>query len=162
MGEYLILLDNGKILQADNKQLIFDKPVSEKAAMFLNYRNIFKCKVNKQNNNLYYLNSNNINFKIKSEIQLKNKTTICIKPQDIKIINPKYPLKPELQNNLFDGTITSETFYPTSVLLYFKVYGSENSYDFEIIIPNYIYKRYKLCKNKNIRISIWEPSIIIF
>jgi ABC-type Fe3+/spermidine/putrescine transport system ATPase subunit len=161
LSEYIIVMNKGEILQQDIKKTIFEKPRTKETARFLNYRNIFDCKIIYKKNNLYTAKTDNLILKFFHSLPLDENVRICIRPQDIKIINPEWEIKNELADNIFKGKIISETFYPNSTTLYFKTEKSNGEFDFELNIPNYIYKRYDLKNNKNIKVGIWQPSIII-
>lgn len=88
--------------------------------------------------------------------------TLCIRPRDITIINPNYPLKAELADNVYDTTISDITLYSESAVLLVNVDdSSSDNYDFELRFPLYIFKRYQLHEQKRSQIALWQPNIII-
>ena len=163
MAEQIGVMIDGSLQQVSDAQTLFEKPATRKIAAFLNYRNFFSGVVKKKSAGVYSLESRNISIVFNNEAELAGKITLCVRPQDIKIINPAYPIKAELADNVYDAVIRDIILYPESAVLFVKVVDSHGSdYDFELKFPLYILKRYNLHKQKPIRIALWQPNIIVF
>ncbi|OGL47071.1 MAG: hypothetical protein A2161_20240 [Candidatus Schekmanbacteria bacterium RBG_13_48_7] len=98
------------------------------------------------------------NRSLKSDEQVK----VCIRQQDIKIIKENTPIKDSLKRNVYPGKIINLFPLPESCIMWFKINGSPDKYDFELKFPLYLMQRYDLHPDKNIRIALWEPTIILF
>jgi len=160
LGERISILIEGKIAQFGKKEDIFENPVSEAVARYLNYRNIFRGTTTGHPRGTVI---NLGHFRLFTENRLTPDTLIriCIRPQDIKIIREGFPVRDNLKNNILDGTIVSLLNLPDSCLMLFKIEGSPSRYDLEVKFPAYIAKRYQLAEGQRIRVAIWEPRIIV-
>lgn len=162
MAEKIGVMLDGSIRQVAEAQTLFERPATKKIAGFLNYRNFFSGKVRKEGTDIYSINSQGINIVFTSATALSGTITLCIRPQDIKIINPKYPIKAELADNVYEGIIQDMILYPESAIVFVKVDGSgSNNYDFELKFPLYILNRHHLYEQKRIKIALRQPHIII-
>ena len=163
MAEKIGVMLDGGIRQVAKAKTLFERPATKKIAGFLNYRNFFSGKVRKKGAGIYSINSQGIDIVFTSETELYGTITLCIRPQDIKVINPKYPIKSELADNVYEGIIQDIILYPESALLFVKVDGSSSDdYDFELKFPLYILGRHNLYEQKRIKIALWQPNIIFF
>ncbi|MEA2108578.1 MAG: ABC transporter ATP-binding protein [Pseudomonadota bacterium] len=163
MAEQIGVMIDGGIRQVAKAQTLFERPATKKIAGFLNYRNFFSGEVHKKTAGIYSIKSRGINIVFTSETELYGIINLCIRPQDIKIINPTYPVKAELADNVYEGIIKDIILYPESALLFVKVDGSSSDdYDFELKFPLYILSRHNLYEQKRIKIALWQPNIIVF
>jgi len=163
MAEKIGVMLDGGLRQIAEAQTLFERPATKEVAWFLNYRNFFSGEVKEKNAGIYSINSHGINIVFNSKTELSGEVTICIRPQDIKIINPAYPIKSQLADNVYEGIIQDMILYPESAIVFIKVDGSgSNDYDFELKFPLYILNRNNLYEQKRIKIALWQPNIIIF
>jgi ABC-type Fe3+/spermidine/putrescine transport system ATPase subunit len=163
MAEQIGVMIDGSLRQVADAQTLFERPATKKIAGFLNYRNFFSGEVNKKSAGIYSIKSQSINIVFTSKTELSGTISLCIRPQDIKIINPAYPVKAELADNVYEGRIKDILLYPESAVLFVKVEGNSNGdYDFELKFPLYILRRHNLYEQKRIKIALWQPNIIVF
>lgn len=164
MAEQIGVMIDGGLQQVSDSRTLFEKPATRKIARFLNYRNFFSGEVNKKSPGIYSIRSQGITIVFACETELSGKITLCIRPQDIKIINPAYPVKAELADNVYEGQIRNVTRYPESAVLFVKIADGSSSrdYDLELKFPLYILSRHNLYKQKHIKIALWQPNIIVF
>ncbi|MCD6151283.1 MAG: ABC transporter ATP-binding protein [Deltaproteobacteria bacterium] len=163
MAEQIGIMVDGSLRQIADAQTLFERPATKEVAWFLNYRNFFSGEVKEENAGIYTINSHGINIVFTSKTELSGKISLCIRPQDIKIINPAYPVKAELADNVYEGIIRDMILYPESAIVFVKVDGSSSDdYDFELKFPLYILSRHNLYEQKRIKIALWQPNIIVF
>lgn len=160
MGERLSVIINGELLQSGPKWEIFEKPLTESIAKYLNYRNIFSGIAEKHEEGVS-VNIGHFNLWVPEKIPAGNRVKLCIRQQDIKIIKEGSPIKNSLKRNVFSGKIVSVFHLPEYCLIYFKVGGSPQRYDFEIKFPRYLLERHNLYQGKRIQVALWEPNIIL-
>ena len=162
MGERIGVMADGRLQQVDDARTLFERPATRKVARFLHYRNFFSGPVERQGKNRYRLDCRGLTIVFASRRELSGIVTLCVRPQDIKIINPNYPIKAELAENVYDATISNVILYPESAVIFVKVDGSTGSdFDFELKFPLYIFKRYQLHEHKRLQVALWQPSIIV-
>ena len=160
MGERLSVLINGELLQSGSKNRIFENPLTEDVARYLNYRNIFSGTAERHAKGTN-VKVDHFYLWIPEEIPEGSRVKLCIRQQDIKLIKEDCPIKDSLQRNVFSGTIVSVFPLPEYCLVCFKMEGSPQEYDFEIKFPRYLLERHNLYRGKKIQVALWEPSIIL-
>ncbi|MGM0380532.1 MAG: hypothetical protein ACQEP7_00945, partial [bacterium] len=161
LGDRFGVLMNGSLQQIGSREDIFSRPATPEIARFLSYTNIFKGLVKEKiNENIYLVESGDLQFKISSNRQLNGKITLCIRPQDIKIVKENQPLREEIKDNVFNGRIISMFFNPDRVTLIFRPDHTSGRQDLTLKIPAYIQKRYELQEDKQIRVALWQKNLI--
>jgi len=161
LGERLSILINGDLVQSGSKQDIFEHPLSEDVARYLNYRNIFPG-VTERHPAGTSIGLGHFHVIVGRNIREGQQVRLCVRQQDIKIIREGSPLKDSLRRNILPGRIVSLLPLPESCLMWFKIDGSPNTYDLELKFPAYIRVRHKLSPGQSIRVALWEPNIILF
>ncbi len=161
LGENLSVLINGRLVQSGHKSDIFERPASRLVADYLNYVNIFEGRAIKTAHGTR-IETENLNVNVDREVPEGKKINICIRQQDIKIVQEDKPLKKSLKKNVFPGTITDLLPLPESCIMYFKFNNSNRKYDLELRFPIHIKDRHNLYPGKKVRVAFWEPTIIIF
>ena len=161
LGERLSILINGDLVQSGSKQDIFEHPLSEDVARYLNYRNIFSG-VTRRHPDGTSIGLGHFHVIVGRNIRERQRVTLCVRQQDIKVIREGSPLKDSLRRNVFPGKIVSLLPLPESCLMWFKIDGSPNTYDLELKFPAYIRVRHNLSPGQSIRVALWEPNMILF
>lgn len=161
MGEKLSVLFNGELLQSGPKNEIFERPLTERVARYLTYRNIFSGVAENQPQGTR-INIGHFGIFVNNKDIHRKKIKLCVRPQDIKIIREGSSIKDSLKQNIFSGKIISLFPLPEYCLMQFKIEGSPKEYDFEMKFPRYLWERHDLYPGKKIRVALWEPSIILF
>jgi ABC-type Fe3+/spermidine/putrescine transport system ATPase subunit len=161
LGERLSILIKGDLIQSGSKQEIFEQPISEDVARYLNYRNVFSG-VAESHPAGTSIRAGHFQLVVGKRIREGASVRLCVRPQDIKIVREGMPLKDSLRRNTFSGSIVSLLPLPESCLMWFKMHGSPNPYDLELKFPAYIRVRHQLSPGQDIRVALWEPNIILF
>ncbi len=161
LGDRFGVLMNGSLQQVGCREDIFSRPATPRLARFLSYTNIFEGTVRKKiDKNKYLVKSDDLQFKINSNRQLTGRITLCIRPQDIKIVKENQPLRKEIKDNVFSGRIISMFFNPERVTVIFRPRNTSGKQDLTLKIPAYIQKRYNLRKENQIRVALWQKKFI--
>ncbi|MBW1645688.1 MAG: ATP-binding cassette domain-containing protein [Deltaproteobacteria bacterium] len=143
MGREVGVLIDGRLEQVTNMQNLFERPASRRVARFLNYNNLFHGRPRPIGPGRYELVDRRIRIVFSHPRELTGPVTLCVRPQDIKILNPAYPVKQELAANVYRARIRS----PDA--------------DFELRFPRYIFHRHRLAEGQEIQIALWQPQIIV-
>ncbi len=161
LGERYGVLMGGRLEQKGSREEIFSRPATPDIARFLSYPNIFQGTVRqKLAENKYLIECAELEFIVKSKQKLAGEATVCIRPQDIKIVKEDEPLREEIEENVFTGKITDGIFSPARVTLTFRPRGTAGGYDFKIKLPDYIYKRYNLGQDREVKVALWQENLI--
>ncbi|MBW1766108.1 MAG: ATP-binding cassette domain-containing protein [Deltaproteobacteria bacterium] len=161
MGEKLSVLINGELLQSGSKKEIFEYPLNENVATYLNYSNIFSGVAEKHLGGAR-INIGHFSIFVMKKIPDGKMLKLCVRQQDIKIIKEGLPVKDSLKRNIFSGEIVSIFPLPEYCMIWFKIEESPKKYDFELKIPVYLRERHNLYPGKKVIVGIWEPNIILF
>lgn len=162
LGDRLSLMINGKIIQTDDCMDFFKFPVNEAAARYLNYRNIFKGKVDSLNPKSIIIHDNFI-LKVAGDLPDKETVTVCINPLNIRIIDDDCHCdNTAAYTNQYSGLIVNFLQLLEYNLLWFRFAGSTNKYDLEIKCPGYADQYSNIYIGKKIRIGLREPDIICY
>jgi molybdate/tungstate transport system ATP-binding protein len=144
------IIKNGKVVQKGGIEDIFEKPNSVFTAQFVGMKNIFPLYTNKDKT---FIQTPGKDIAIVLNRNLKQTNThIGIRPEDISIIDQnsgKY-------ENIFNGTIEKISSY--GIYLNVSVV-TDNSMNFDIIVPRIYMRDHKLEIKKNITFGF--PSNII-
>jgi ABC-type Fe3+/spermidine/putrescine transport system ATPase subunit len=161
LGQHLSVLIGGNLVQHGPKQDIFERPRNENIAKYLGYTNIFKG-IAEEGAPGTRIGLNGFDVAVKDTVPIGKEVTLCIRQQDIKIVRENTPLKDSLKRNVFSGTIVDLFPLPEFCLMWFKLDGSEKSYDMELKFPLHIRDRHNLYPGKKVQVALWEPTIILF
>lgn len=161
LGDNLSLMINGKIIQTNDKINFFRYPINEQAARYLNYRNIFKGKINSANPNSIIINNNFI-LQVNGSIPNSNEVTVCISPLNIRIIDDNNHSDDTTYSNQFYGLIVNSLQLLEYNLLWFRIKGSNQQYDLEIKCPGYSDQLANMYIGKKVRIGLREPDILCY
>lgn len=161
LGERLSVLIDGRIAQSGTKREIFERPLSESVARYLNYRNIVTGQAARCGEGTR-IDAGHFGITIDEKIPAGREVTLCVRPQDLKVIREGSEIRESLRENVFAGEIVSLFSLPESCLMLFRIEGSPRRHDFELRFPAYILQRHGLKPGKKVRVAIWQPNISIF
>jgi ABC-type Fe3+/spermidine/putrescine transport system ATPase subunit len=159
-GKLSILIDGG-LVQTGTGVEIFEHPATESVARYLDYRNIF-TGTSRHNAGGTSIDAGHFKMIVKDKLPEGKQTTVCVRPQDIKVIREDFAIRDSLKQNVFRGEVVSLYQLPEHCIMLFKIDGSPDSHDFELKFPAYIRRRHNLFAGKGIRVAIWKPNIIVF
>lgn len=161
LGERLSVLIEGRLVQSGPREEIFERPASEEVAQYLNYRNIFRGTAESRGSGTR-IDLGHFAISLQEKYPEGNELTVCLRPQDLKVIREDAPIRGSLAANVFSGEIVSLFMLPQYSVMHFKIDRSPRPYDLELKFPAYIKDRHGLSVGKPIRVAAWEPSIIVF
>jgi len=160
MGDRISILLNGELHQSDRTKVVFEKPATEGVARYLTYRNLFSG-ISRAHNETMIVDLGHFSIVVPQKISSGEQARLCIMPQDVKIIKEDRPIREGLRKNTFQVEIVSLLPLPDYFMVYAKLFESPNEFDFEIKVPRYLERKYKLFKGKKIRVAIPEKQIVL-
>jgi ABC-type Fe3+/spermidine/putrescine transport system ATPase subunit len=161
LGEHVSVLMAGKLVQTGSRREVFERPIAESVARFLNYRNIFRGVAGEDPRGSR-IDMGHFSVRIEQRMRKGETVHVCIRPVDIKLLKEGKPLKGSLRRNTYSGRVVSLYSLPDSCIMHFATDGSPHLYDFELKFPPHISLRHELYPGKPLRVAFWEPSIIVF
>lgn len=161
MGERLTVMLDGRIHQSTSRREMFERPATLAVARFLNYRNIFRGRVYACAGGSR-IETDRFAVVVSEKLRPGTSVWVCVRNQDIKILKPGKPLKPQLRHNVLSGYITAIFPFPGYCIAYFKTEGGSHNHDLEIKLPSYLRERHGLYEGCRVSVAFWEPGIILF
>jgi len=151
-----VLID-GRLEQVGPRDEVLLRPATERVARYLGIRNIFEGEVARAGGGKMTVRCGPIDLTVPGDAPPGRRLSLCVRPQDIKVIKPGQPLREELRDNLFEGEVVSAYFCNDFCTVTVSA-GAE----FEMRFPSYIYRRHDLAKGKRITIGLRRSAITIF
>lgn len=161
LGERLSVMIDGSLVQSGDRQELFERPIDERVARYLNYTNIFEG-VAKRVPEGTRIDLGHFDVLVEKPLADGERVKVCIRQQDIRIIKEGAPLKEVLRRNVLSGEIANLFPLREEYVMWFKIAGSPNPRDLELKFPVHMQGRHGLCEGKKIRVALWEPRILVF
>ncbi len=161
LGERLTVMIEGAVAQSGTRAEIFARPATAAVARFLGYRNISSGKTTPGPGGSV-LETGSFRLVLNERLPAGEQASVCVRPQDIKVIREDAPIQENLKENIFSGTIAALYPLPELCLLHFRIAGSPEPFDLELRFPVYIRERLGLREGQKIRVGIWKPGIVLF
>lgn len=159
VGDRMGVLIDGVLEQVGTRDEVMLKPLTERVARYQGIRNIHRGVMSRIENGKVAIQCGPLKIVARrdSPSQIGREATVCIRPQDIKIVREGEPLREELRDNRYEGTIVSSYFCNDFCSMTVRA-----SVEFELRFPSYIYNRLNLCTGKRITVAIRQDAIVIF
>ncbi len=159
LGDGIGVLIDGVLEQVGTRDEVMLRPATERVARYQGIRNIYRGEVARIDRDKVTVRCGPLYIAAlpESPFRVGQQVTVCVRPQDIKIIKEGEPLREELRDNQYEGEITSSYFCND-----FCSMTVRSRVDFELRFPSYIYRRHNLCTGKRITVAIRQNGIVIF
>jgi molybdate transport system ATP-binding protein len=169
LADYIVIYNNGQVLQVGDRQQVFYHPDNRTVARFIGAKNIFSGIVEKIEADKATVRTKNFSVCLPASSNLKVGKTVefCIRPEDVMVVRPGRDLNRKLAGNVFSGKIVNRHQLGSTCLVDFQVGQASGSrlqsdFDFIIKLPTHAYQKLDLDKRQHIKISLKEPAIHIF
>lgn len=159
VGDGMGVLIDGVLEQVGTRDEVMLKPATERVARYQGIRNVYRGVMSRIENGKTVIQCGPMTIVAPREPghQTGRRATVCIRPQDIKIIREGEPLREELKDNRYEGTIVSSYFCNDFCSMTVRA-----SVEFELRFPSYIYKRHNLRTGKKVTVALRQEAIVIF
>jgi ABC-type Fe3+/spermidine/putrescine transport system ATPase subunit len=161
LGERQSLMIEGSLVQSGSTRETFGRPISESAARYFNYTNIFAGVAEKSAEGTR-INLGHFGVEVSAKVAEGKRVKVCIRQQDIRIVKEGAALKDSLKRNILAGEITNLIPLREECVMWFKIAGSPRAYDLEARFPVHMEGRRDLHEGKRISVALWEPMIAVF
>ena len=103
LADHIIVVNDGKVVETGEKEMIFSRPGKRLTAKFLGVKNIFPCSVEETSSGHFICDIDGIKVKTKSDSRFKDgdKAFLCIKPHDVRLI-----VNDKQVDNIFEVTVS--------------------------------------------------------
>ncbi len=154
MGDRISVMLNGRIAQVGPAQQLLERPASPEVASFLGYRNLFEARVDDEGS----LRLDGLRVRLERGLEPGATVQLCVRPQDVRILEPGRPPKPRLAGNCFEGELSQLMVLSESCVALLRVNGLE----IEARFPSYLRRRFDLSIGQRVRVGLYEPGLLVY
>jgi ABC-type Fe3+/spermidine/putrescine transport system ATPase subunit len=160
LGSRIVVIDRGRVLQAGSREDIFYRPATRRVAEFVGTRNILRATVLESSSERLLLDWQGRTLDADPlPLSQGQEVEVCIRPTQVMIVRPdRLPHLPPPENP-FCGTIIEEALQAQAYVLRFRLAHSATPCDLEIELPDYVYLRLGLDRQKEATISIHRSAM---
>jgi molybdate transport system ATP-binding protein len=160
LGSRIVVIDSGRVLQVGSREDIFYRPATRRVAEFVGTRNILRATVLESNSQRLLLDWEGRTLEAEpTPLSRGQEVEVCIRPTQVMIVRPdRLPHLPPPENP-FCGAIVQEALQAEAYVLRFRLADSADPYDLEIELPDYVYFRLGLDRQKEATISIHRSAM---
>jgi len=169
LGEVVTVIIDGGVAQSGTREDVFYHPRNRAVASFLGFRNIFSGTVAALDaaagKATVRCGAYDLVVPFSDALREGREVSLCIPPQEIKIIREQRPIRDELLDNLFPGKIAGVISHGLTHTIYFRISppgDAGGDHDFEIRVPAYTFQKLDLHEGKAIRVSLRRKAFTVF
>jgi len=136
LGEKIAVMIQGKLCQVGSRDDIYYRPETLEVARFLRNQNILDMTVEeiRPNGTMHLVNDIKLVVPGHQDARAGQRFATGIRSEEVIVIRPNKPIGPDLQDNLFHGTVTDILAFGGTHTLCVKLRGKDVTIDVEL--PN--------------------------
>jgi molybdate transport system ATP-binding protein len=161
LGDWIVVVDDGRVLQQGVKDDVYRKPATRKVAELVGFRNIVPAVVSEASERWVTFGWSRQVLSASAagrEFIPGQRVDACIRAAQIMIRRPGDAAFEERTNTLA-GVIVDEAITAETRRLFVRLHGSQQRFDLEIHLPEYTYFRLGLDVNKDVEMSVKPEAI---
>ena len=162
MADTLVIFNNGKVIQVDSPDIVFNRPADISVAELVGVTNIYSGVIEDVDEaaNATLIRTENTTFIADyTGLSKGEKVHWCIRPEQVMVLRKARPAKMSVKENQIEGEITRSLHTgPT----YQVEVTADNGMTFMIELPAHSYRRLRLGLGKRENLSLKKREIHIF
>ena len=162
MADTLVIFNNGKVIQVDSPDIVFNRPADISVAELVGVTNIYSGVIEDVDEaaNATLIRTENTTFIADyTGLSKGEKVHWCIRPEQVMVLRKARPAKMSVKENQIEGEITRSLHTgPT----YQVEVTADNGMTFMIELPAHSYRRLNLGVGKRENLSLKKREIHIF
>ena len=163
LADRVAIFLEGRVRQEGAPDEVFRRPADRGVAAFLGIRNVFQARVESLQNGRVGLAWGQFALEAAAApwARIGEMVWCCIRPEDVMIVRPDWPLRPNIKENMVSGRIVAEVPGEAMRTLWLEAPGPQDSAAFrlEIRIPNHAYQRLDLSVGQACTVSLKESAL---
>jgi molybdate transport system ATP-binding protein len=160
LGDWIVVLDEGRVLQQGSKDDVYYRPSTRKVAELVGVRNILPGRVTGVSGGLVTFQWRDIRLTAAAQggaFHAGDTVNACIRSTQLMIRRPEETSFERA--NVLRGDIAQESIGAETRRLFVRLEGSGEPYDLEVDLPEYVYFRLRLDQGKSIEMSVTPERI---
>lgn len=162
LGDRLLIMDQGRVLQQGTPKEVFSRPLSRQVAKFVGMKNIIHGKIQDYDlqSKIVTVNWKGLNLQVFcSEMPRGDWLVLGIRPEEVMLIREGEELSKSVKENLVNCHI--QQIVPEG--LYYRLYlrFSGDIYDLEMLLPRHIFYNRGLHGGQLIKVSLKGSALHI-
>lgn len=167
MGDKIVVMNHGKVVQVGSKEEVFFAPVSPVVGRFVGIKNIFTGYVSKRCPGKKSLYIDAGEFLVETGLLPCREgahVTFGIAPSEIMLFREDKELRKEWAQNVIRVIIAGQFQEESTVRLLLKLLNrkTEHQYDLEMLVPRHVFLRHNLSEGKEIKVVLKKQSIHVW
>jgi molybdate transport system ATP-binding protein len=161
VGKWIVIFDEGRVLQQGDRDEVFYRPNSRRAAELVGTRNILAATVvGREDDALCVDWRGHVFYADFQDLPTGQPVDLCIRPTQVMIARPDRPASSPPENQL-RVRIVREAINGENYILYLRTETSPEPSDLEVELPGYVYYRLGLDANKEITVSLRRKALYL-
>jgi molybdate transport system ATP-binding protein len=165
LADQLVVVDQGRVVQADTRDVVFRKPINPSVARLMGMSNVFSGIVVKIDSGKHIVACQGIEFIVDSpeSLTIDDRVHLGLRPEEVIFIREGRPIQEELEENLFEGVITGDQAQGFDHLVTATIQlPNGGSHDIHARVPHPVFMRLGLSIGDLRTLSIKSSSIHVF
>jgi ABC-type Fe3+/spermidine/putrescine transport system ATPase subunit len=159
LGEQIVVMIDGKLRQIGTRDDIYYRPQSLDVARFLRNQNIYEMTLTAVDQEGFLQLENGVTLKAPAckGVEVGDRIAAVIRAEEVVIIRPNKPIGPELQDNLFHGTLKDILAFGGTHTLTVRIDNSGVNIDIEL--PNCAMRDFGFTIGDKLQICLRQRSL---
>ncbi len=157
LGDRVVVMDGGKVLQHGPPREVFLRPKSHKVARFVGMRNIYRGVVRRITpDGLLDIQGEKFDVQVEGRpVRVGARVIFGIRPEDVLYLRPERTRQP--RGNVLEATIASVLSQGFMYRLFLRV--TDDLYDLEMLLPRHVVEKRRLKPGDLCRVCLPQSAV---
>ncbi len=161
VGDRISVMLDGRIAQHGAVREVLERPCSPAVARFLGYRNLFGGRVSARGLGSW-VHLRGLDLRLPHRLPDGQAVQVCIRPQDLRIVQEGRALQPSIADNVLEGEIAQLMLLSESCVALVRVGDPGEPLELELRFPVHLQRRFALEVGQRIRLGIYQPGLLVY
>lgn len=161
MGDRISVMLDGRVVQTGPGRAVLERPASPEVAAFLGYRNLYDGVVRARGRGSR-IELPGLSLRVERALPDGQAVKVCVRPQDVRIIDNDRPLAPAIAANVLEGELRQVMQLSDSCVALLGVGEGASALAMELRFPIHLQRRFALAPGQRIRVGLYEPGLLVY
>ncbi len=161
MGDRISVMLAGRIVQTGLAREVLERPASPEVAAFLGYRNIYPGVVGRSEHGSC-IQLEGLAIHTSRVLPVGQRVQLCIRPQDVRIVEPGRPLAPAIARNVLGGELRQLVALSDSCVALLLLDAGPVPLELELRFPVHLERRFALEPGQRLEVGFYEPGLLVY